>query len=68
MIKYFSMKQIADRFGVNKQMVIRWWHAGHFPNAKQKNPFAYNSPIVVPESDVEKFAVKLEKAQQSKKN
>jgi predicted site-specific integrase-resolvase len=64
MPKEYTVKEIAERFGVNKMMVIRWCRAGLFPNSRRKNPFAaYNSPILIPEKDVEKFALKFEKAQ-----
>jgi hypothetical protein len=67
MRKIYTAREIAERFGVNKQMVIRWCRAGHFPNARRKNPFAYNSPLLIPEKDVEAFAVKFEKAQPTQK-
>ncbi len=64
MPKEYTVLEIATRLGVNKQMVIRWIRAGHFPNARKMNPLAkYNSPTLVPEADVEKFVKKLEKAQ-----
>ena len=50
-------------------MVSRWYQAGHFPNARKKNPFAkYNSPTIFPEADVEKFAKEYEKAQPKPKH
>ena len=57
MPKEYTLREVAERFGVNRMMVSRWYQAGHFPNARKKNPFAkYNSPTLFPEADVEKFA------------
>jgi hypothetical protein len=68
MPKEYTVTELAKHLGVNKQMVLRWYWSGLFPNARRKNPFALrNSPIIIPAQDVEKFAVKFEKAQANPK-
>lgn len=62
--KEYTLQEVADRFRVSRMTIIRWCRAGHFPNARKKNPFAaYNSPTLIPSSDVEKFEKSYEKAQ-----
>ena len=68
MSKDYTVTELAAHLGVNKQMVLRWYWSGLFPNARRKNPFALrNSPIIIPEKDVKDFAVKFEKAQPTHK-
>ena len=53
---YLKTVEVAERFDVNPRTILRWVKAGYFPGSLKKNPFAINSPVVIPEEAVEEFA------------
>ncbi len=57
-----TVAQVASALGVSHDMVNRWWKQGIIKGHK-KNPFARNSPILIPASEL----VKLKKAYAEKK-
>lgn len=46
--------QVANELGVTHDMINRLWRQGII-KGKKKNPFARNSPVLIPASELEKL-------------
>jgi excisionase family DNA binding protein len=49
--RYYSVTKVAEMLPVSRQMVVKMYHAGKFPNA-----IRYGKAIRIPESDVRNAA------------
>lgn len=52
--EFFSMADVAARYGVEKSTVSRWIDEGFFPGAEKKGPYQ-NSPYRIPAAAVDHF-------------
>jgi predicted site-specific integrase-resolvase len=52
--KELTVSEFAERLGVSRDMVIRWWRNGLLKGKKQ-NPFARNSPVFIPSSELDRM-------------
>jgi len=50
--------QVAKRFGIHRNTVLYWIHAGYLPHARRRGP-GPTSAYLVPLSDVEALERKL---------
>lgn len=53
-MKEYTITELADRWGVTRVTVWRWYNDGHFEGAYRKGP-GDTSPVVIPERDVLRF-------------
>ena len=63
--KVLSVTETAARLGTHRNTVLLWIRQGEFPNAYPNNPNKDNSPLRIPETDVEAFEAKRQAASQS---
>lgn len=56
-MREFSVNEIADKFGVSKDVALRWCKEGRFPNAYQLKDIKIGTghPWRIPESDIKGF-------------
>ncbi|MFN2179913.1 MAG: helix-turn-helix transcriptional regulator [Candidatus Promineifilaceae bacterium] len=52
-----SVKEAAQRLGVDDRTVRRWIHLRQFPHAYQLSPIK-SSPYRIPEADIEDFELR----------
>ena len=56
--KFWTVSELAEKFGVHTSTLQGWIHDGHFPGAYKRGP-GRNSPFAVPDSAVQAFEEKL---------
>ncbi len=59
-----TITQVANELGMSHDMITRWWRKGIIQGRK-KNPFARNSPVLIPESELKKIKKVLDVAAKS---
>lgn len=52
---YLKTTEVAKRFDVDPRTILRWIKSGCFPGAIKLNPYAKNSPLMIPEESVKEF-------------
>lgn len=58
MSDFLSAAEVAKRLNVTPRTIVRWIEAGHFPGAIKVNPYAKNSPFIIPKTSVASFEEK----------
>ena len=62
-----TVKVFSEELGLSHDIITRWWRQGIIKGQK-KNPFARNSPILIPSTELERIKKVIKEMNGGKKS
>lgn len=57
--KYYTVKEVAQRYDVSIRTVSRWIDGGLLPGSFKQNPLGLRSPYKIPQSAIDHYEAQI---------